>query len=107
MVLYLDAGINSGKKMPNLVQEKDKDVILVGMKHIGNYKKLRRRDFIQAHMKKKDSKYDYYSSDTNYGQAEKFHSFLKKELLPQLNKKYSISKNDRTIVGHSLGVVCL
>jgi predicted alpha/beta superfamily hydrolase len=103
LVLYLDAGINSGKKMPNLVREKKKDVVLVGVKHLGSYKKLRRRDFIQAHMKKKDSDYAYYSNDSNYGQAEKFHSFLKKELLPQLNEKYSISKNDKTLVGHSLG----
>ena len=103
LVLYLDAGINSGKKMPDLVRKKKKDVILVGVKHLGSYKKLRRRDFIPAHMKKKGSDYNYYSNDQKYGQAEKFHSFLKKELLPQLDQKYSISKNDRTIVGHSLG----
>lgn len=101
LILYLDAGINSGKKIPKLI--KRKDAVLVGVKHLGSYKKLRRRDFIPAHIKKKGSNYDYYSNDPKYGQAEKFHSFLEKELLPLLDKKYSINEKDRTIIGHSLG----
>lgn len=72
LVLYLDAGINSGKKMPALIKEK-KTAIVVGVKHLGNFKKLRRRNFIPAHIEKEGS---YYSDDPNYGQAEKFHRFL-------------------------------
>ncbi len=100
LIIYLDAGLKSGKQMTDLIQQKKKDALLVGIEHIGKYQQLRRRDFIPAHIKKGDT---YYSDNKDYGQAEKFHSFLKKEFIPLLKKKYNISKKNKTIIGHSFG----
>lgn len=105
LVLYLGDQLNSGKEMRNALPKifNDKslsEVIAVGIRHQGNYKTKRRRDFIPAHLlNSKTGK--YYSDNKDYGQAALFHSFLKKELLPIINSKYKLNK--KTIVGHSFG----
>ncbi len=101
LILYLDAGLNAGKTIPNSFSSKVKEKhILVGIKHQGSYKKKRRRDFLPPHIQRGKS---FYSNDPNYGQANNFHQFLKHELLPEIEKKYPIQNNNKTIVGHSFG----
>jgi len=40
---------------------------------------------------------------TQFGNAEKFLSFIKKEAIPFIDSKYRTDKNNRTLAGHSLG----
>lgn len=101
---YLDAEIKSGNKLRQLLQSSEfenikSQTIFVGIGHIGNFHELRRRDFIPT---------DYSSSDTNivrknYGQAEKFYSFLKRELIPKINSTYKSDTSNNSILGHSFG----
>jgi len=105
VVYYADANLKSGIKMRKIAKQliaekKIKDCILVGIGHYGNYQQKRRRDFIQAHQKNKAG--EWYSNDKNYGQSELFYQFLKKELLPNIEKKYRASSKNRTLSGHSL-----
>lgn len=49
-----------------------------------------------------------YPSDSNNGEYQggyglEFYSFLKSELIPQIESQYSIDTNSRAIFGHSLG----
>ena len=37
------------------------------------------------------------------GDANNFHTFLKHELMPQIERRYNVSSTERTLVGHSLG----
>lgn len=40
---------------------------------------------------------------SQFGNAEKFLSFIKKEAIPFIESKYRTKKNERTLVGHSFG----
>jgi hypothetical protein len=40
---------------------------------------------------------------TQFGNAEKFLSFIKKEAIPFIDSKYRTNKNNRTLAGHSFG----
>ena len=40
---------------------------------------------------------------SQYGNAEKFLSFIKSEVIPFVESKYRTKKNERTLVGHSFG----
>ena len=40
---------------------------------------------------------------TQFGNAEKYLSFIKKEAIPFIDSKYRTNKNDRTLAGHSFG----
>jgi uncharacterized protein len=104
VVYYLDANLKSGKALRKLINEKELagdsvNSIFVGIGHIGNYRVLRRRDFITPHLAEGDS---LYSDEVNYGHAENFYAFIKDELIPFVEKNYAASKH-RTIIGHSFG----
>lgn len=109
VVYYADATLISGQKTKKIAQQlmeskKIKSCILVGIGHYGDYRMKRRRDYIQAHKK---SKGDWYSDDKNYGQSQKFYSFLSKELLPYIEENYRALPSNRTFSGHSLsGLFC-
>jgi predicted alpha/beta superfamily hydrolase len=69
--------------------------IIVGITWGGenpNYDTLRARDFTPVHLKPSD----------HFGNAPKFLSFIKKELIPFIETKYRVT-NDRTLIGSSLG----
>jgi predicted alpha/beta superfamily hydrolase len=76
-----------------------KNVIFVGIGHIGNYHILRRRDFILPTINGKDT----VGRNKFYGQTEKFYSYLKDELIPSINIKFKTNTNNNSIIGHSLG----
>lgn len=59
---------------------------------VGVYNTDRNRDLTPTHTSPKD----------NYGGADNFLSFLQKELIPYINKKYSV-KGSNGIFGHSFG----
>lgn len=104
VVFYLDANLKSGKVLRKVINEKELagdtlSKIFIGIGHIGNYRVLRRRDFITPHLTKGDS---LYSNEENYGQLENFYGFIQKELIPFVGLNYSVSKQ-RTIIGHSFG----
>ena len=40
---------------------------------------------------------------TQFGNAEKYLSFIKREAIPFIDSKYRTNKNDRTLAGHSFG----
>jgi len=103
-VYYLDANLKSGKQLRELISTSKYDTIIsncifIGIGHIGNYHVLRRRDFIQPSIDGRDT----VSKHKNYGNAEKFYTFLKKELMPSINKKFSTNTDSCFIIGHSLG----
>jgi predicted alpha/beta superfamily hydrolase len=105
LIFYTDANLKSGIKLRTIIDEFNKkrqpvSAVFVGVGHFGNYQVLRRRDFITAFIK--DQNDSLISDDKNYGQTENFYLFLKKELIPYIEKKYKVNSN-RTLIGHSLG----
>jgi len=104
VVYYCDANLKSGKHLRELISSplvsKDvKDFIFVGIGHIGNYHVLRRRDFILPTIQGSDTAGD----SKNYGQVEHFYSFLKSELIPEINSRFKTNSHNNSILGHSLG----
>lgn len=104
VVYYLDANLKSGNALRKVIDElqtngKPANAVFVGIGHTGDYRVLRRRDFVTPHLKQGDS---LISNETNYGQCENFYRFLQTELIPFVESKYSVSSK-RTIVGHSFG----
>jgi predicted alpha/beta superfamily hydrolase len=72
------------------------EVIVVGITWGGenpNHEQLRARDFTPTSPDK----------SPQYGNAANFLSFIKKELTPFIESKYRVKKNDRTLIGSSLG----
>lgn len=103
IVYYCDANLKSGSHLRELISSNQynnlRNSIFVGIGHIGNYHVLRRRDFILPTI----SGYDTVGRDKNYGQAEKFYSYLKNELVPFINIKFKTNVDSNSILGHSLG----
>jgi predicted alpha/beta superfamily hydrolase len=104
VVYYLDANLKSGKVLRRVINEMDLNgkslqAIFVGVGHIGNYRVLRRRDFVTPYLKAGDS---LYSNEADYGRAASFYSFLQEELIPYIETSRKTS-NKRTLVGHSFG----
>lgn len=104
VVYYLDANLKSGKALRKVINQKELagdtvQTIFIGIGHIGNYRVLRRRDFVTPHIQQGDS---LYSNETNYGHAQNFYSFLNYELIPLIERNYSVSQT-RTLIGHSFG----
>jgi predicted alpha/beta superfamily hydrolase len=104
VVYYTDANIKSGKALRRVINEiaetgKSINAIFVGVGHMGNTMVLRRRDFITPHLTRGDS---LYSNEIFYGHPDHFYSFMKDELIPMVEKNYSVSA-ERTIIGHSFG----
>ena len=104
VVYYCDANLKSGKHLRQLISTPQysanlKNVIFVGIGHIGNYHVLRRRDFILPTINGKDT----VGRNKDYGQTEKFYTYLKDELVPSINLKFKTNSNNNSILGHSLG----
>lgn len=73
--------------------------IVVTIGHSGNWEQKRRRDFIPSDA-------GGYK-DKDFGHADRFYSFLKLELIPLINKKFSHQKT-KVFIGHSFsGLFCL
>jgi predicted alpha/beta superfamily hydrolase len=71
-------------------------IVVVGITWGGknpDYDKLRARDLTPTDI----------SHTGQYGNAPNFLSFIKKELIPFVESKYRVKKDDRTLVGSSLG----
>jgi hypothetical protein len=104
VIYYLDAKLKSGNAMRKILDEKAAEgnpinAIVVGIGHIGNYRVLRRRDFVTSFLKSNNS---LISNDENYGHAEKFYQFLQTELIPFIETNYRVSQQ-RSLFGHSFG----
>ena len=93
-VYFTDAAINSGKIILNQPGDSTKNCILIGIAHKGDWDTKRQRDFIPSDAGGYNSK--------NFGQASKFFSFMKEELMPYVNKKFSKARS-RVFIGHSFG----
>jgi predicted alpha/beta superfamily hydrolase len=73
--------------------------IIITIGHQGDWEEKRRRDFIPSDISG--------NSEENFGNAGKFYEFLKKELIPSINKKFP-HHQDRSFIGHSFsGLFCL
>lgn len=103
VVYYCDANLKSGKRLRNFISDSQfknlEKTIFVGVGHIGNYHVLRRRDFVLPTINGKDT----VGRNGNYGQVEKFYSYLKTELIPSINSKFKTNADSNSILGHSLG----
>jgi predicted alpha/beta superfamily hydrolase len=104
VMYYLDANINSGKKLREMISrpefsDKVNKTIFVGIGHLGDFHVLRRRDFILPEIKNGDTA----GASVNYGQIENFYQFLKTELIPFIDSTYKINSNNNSILGHSFG----
>jgi uncharacterized protein len=104
IVYYCDANLKSGKHLRELISTNQynnnlKNIIFVGIGHIGNFHVLRRRDFILPAINGKDTA----GKDKNYGQTEKFYAYLKNELVPSINFRFKTNAGSNSILGHSLG----
>jgi len=94
IVYFTDASLNSGKYILGLDDSKTNNCILVGIGHIGNHVMRRQRDFIPSDA-------GGYNND-EFGQASRFYLFIKKELMPFIDKKITKQKT-KVFVGHSFG----
>src|SRR6186997_2453187 len=94
LVYFTDASINSGKAILSQPEENIKNCILIGIAHKGDWDTKKQRDFIPSDA-------GGYS-DKNFGQASKFFLFMKDELVPYINKKFTKQKR-RIFIGHSFG----
>ena len=94
LVYFTDAGINSGKVILSQSEEDIRNCILIGIAHKGDWDIKRQRDFIPSDA-------GGYN-DKNFGQASKFFLFMKEELVPYINKKFSRQKS-KVFMGHSFG----
>lgn len=103
IVYYCDANLKSGKELRRQVMNgkdilENKNLIFVGIGHIGDYHQLRRRDFILPFISDNDT----IPKSNDYGHINDFYLFLTSELDVQIQSTYSCSWK-RTIIGHSLG----
>jgi predicted alpha/beta superfamily hydrolase len=103
-VYFLDANINSGNDLLNLLKEPSNksitdSTIFIGIGHKGNFHVLRRRDFLPPILKNEVAQ---KNSDKNYGHADLFYSFLQTELIPLIESNYAVTSH-RSIIGHSFG----
>jgi predicted alpha/beta superfamily hydrolase len=101
---YLDANLKSGKKLRQFIKDsmlnkKSCKTIYVGVGHIGNYRVLRRRDYIVPTVENNN----LINISDNFGQAESFYKFLKTELIPTINRRYNTNNGNNSILGHSFG----
>ena len=94
LVYFTDAGINSGKTILSQPEENIKNCILIGIVHKGDWDTKRQRDFIPSDAG------GYSNKD--FGQASKFFLFMKDELLPYINIKFTKQKS-KVFIGHSFG----
>jgi predicted alpha/beta superfamily hydrolase len=94
LVYFTDAGINSGKAILSQPEDNIKNCILVGIAHKGDWDTKRQRDFIPSDAG------GYHDKD--FGQASKFFLFMKDELVPYINRKFTRQKN-KVFIGHSFG----
>ena len=94
LVFFTDATINSGKTILSQPEETIKNCILIGIGHLGDWHIKRQRDFIPSDVG------GYSNKD--FGQASKFFSFMKEELIPFVNRKFKRQKS-RAFIGHSFG----
>jgi len=94
LVYFTDASINSGKAILSQPEENIKNCILIGIAHKGDWDTKRQRDFIPSDA-------GGYS-DKNFGQASKFFLFMKDELVPFINKRFTRQKS-KIFIGHSFG----
>ncbi|PSR55004.1 alpha/beta hydrolase [Adhaeribacter arboris] len=88
----LVSGIYGGQYYDGFMPE----VILVGITWGGenpNYGQLRGRDFTPTNL----------GQGTQYGNAANFLLFIKNELTPFIEANYRVTKNNRTLIGSSLG----
>jgi predicted alpha/beta superfamily hydrolase len=73
--------------------------VIIAISHIGDWEEKRRRDFIPTDVTK--------NVETNFGNADKFYQFMKKELIPRIEKNMS-NKKSGAFIGHSFGgLFCL
>lgn len=94
LVYFTDAGINSGKTILSQPEENIKNCILIGIAHKGDWETKRQRDFIPSDA-------GGYN-DKDFGQASKFFLFMKDELVPYINRKFTKQKS-KVFIGHSFG----
>lgn len=104
VVYYCDANIKSGKKIREMLNSGKYNkianaTIFVGIGHIGNYRKLRRRDLVIPSISNGDTS----GVSGDFGQAEHFYRFIDEELIPVINKKFRTNKANNSIIGHSFG----
>ncbi len=78
------------------------ELIIVGISSEGGSKEFnynRMRDYTPTELKSEKEKLVFPVS----GGGKKFLQFIKEELIPFVESKYRINKDDKTLVGHSLG----
>jgi predicted alpha/beta superfamily hydrolase len=98
VVFYLDANLALGEEVRRRIDSTKTNTLFVGVGHIGNYRKLRRRDFIPPKLMNGEWQ---QSADKNFGQAANFYKFMKEELMPFINVRYP-NNGEYSLIGHSL-----
>ena len=93
-VYFTDAAIKSGRVILDQPTDSIENCILIGIAHKGDWNTKRQRDFIPSDA-------GGYKND-NFGQASKFFSFIKEELMPYINKRF-VKQKSKVFIGHSFG----
>jgi predicted alpha/beta superfamily hydrolase len=75
------------------------NTIIITISHGEDWEDKRRRDFIPSDIS--------LNTEENFGRADLFYAFIKTELIPYLDKKFSNQKS-KSFIGHSFsGLFCL
>jgi len=103
-VYYLDANLNSGMKLLQIIGgmragSKADSTIFIGIGHPSGYMTMRRRDYIPPVCNEKAAS---KNKRENFGHADRFYAFIASELIPHIDSTYNTG-TDRTIIGHSFG----
>jgi predicted alpha/beta superfamily hydrolase len=94
--LYFDIVTATLKKYAEVGMLPPAVLVGIGYKDLQTMDSLRSRDFTYP------AAIPEYEMSVS-GKADKFLSFINTELVPDIDTKYSVDKNSRVLVGHSLG----
>jgi predicted alpha/beta superfamily hydrolase len=102
IVFYMDANLKIGKELRRQIKLDEnkarlENVIFVGVGHIGDFRKLRRRDFIPPKIENGNI---VAETDTAFGQGDHFFKFLTSELIPYINRTLP-NNGFYSFIGHS------
>jgi predicted alpha/beta superfamily hydrolase len=98
----MDSKLKSGNEIRRIYQSYEnkqfsENCITIGVRHFGNYRTKRRRDFIPPHIDKNEN--------SNFARCDVFYEFLSDSILPELLLKYRFTLEESIFCGHSFGGV--
>lgn len=98
----MDSELKSGKEIRTIYNNSEnvqlsEDCIIIGIRHFGDYRKKRRRDFIPPSNRNNEN--------LMFAKCEDFYKFLNDTIITELKGKYRFNLRGSIFCGHSFGGV--